>query len=134
MLPKRGGSCSKRQDSTGEAGCKAGRRPGQLQTQEAPWTSVPHRLHPHSLCGGTELGEEAAIPFYCEDELAPSHGTWRAWVADTSLKPKSGPGKEGQTADWEAAVHSPAGNAGAKLGGRNWGWGYWEQCPQGGGC
>lgn len=135
MLPKGGGSCSKRQDSTGKAGGQAGRRPGQLRTQEAQWTSVPTAciLTPCAVALRWERRRPLGIPFYSREELAPGHGTWRAWVADASLKPKSGPGKEGQTEDWEAAVHSPPGNAGAKLGGRNWGCSHCELCPKGGG-
>lgn len=63
MLPRvggGGGSCNKKYTSAGKVGGKAGRRPGQLQTQEAQWTSV-HHLHPHSLYRYTEMGEKAAI-------------------------------------------------------------------------
>lgn len=107
----------------GQASCKPKRHSGHLSPTACILTPCADALR-------WERRQPLGIPFYSGEELAPSHGTWRAWVADTSLKPKSGPGKEGQTADWEAAVRSPPGNAGAKLGGRNWGWGHWEQCPQ----
>ena len=45
-LQKGGGSCSKSHDPAGEAGGKAGVRPGQLQTRGVQRTPVPHGPHP----------------------------------------------------------------------------------------
>ncbi|KAJ7420546.1 hypothetical protein WISP_48097 [Willisornis vidua] len=63
--------------------------------------------------------------------LLEEAGPWPGHVEGSRHEPQAQiwP-KEGQTADWEAAVHSPPGNAGAELGGRNWGCSHREQCPQ----
>lgn len=110
-----------------QASCKTKRHSGHLSSTICILTPYRDTLR-------WEKRQPLGIPFYSGEELAPGYGMWRAWVADMSLKPKSGLGKEGQTADWGAAVCSPPGNAGAKVGGSNWDWDHREHCCQGGGC
>lgn len=88
-------------------------------------------LAPRGDARRRERRQPWGIPFSSGEDLAPGHGTWRAWAAGASLNPKSGRGKEGRTVDREAAVRGIPGNAGIKPGGRNWGWGSWRWWPQG---